>query len=318
MTEVQNFDHDVLVIRSRRRAASGRPTRPPPRSVGGTRVQSRCWARRTPSWPRVAVRRGRWANVDDRDNWQVHFADTLRGGSTSTTGGWRSCTPSEAPAQGQRARGVGALFDRTPDGRILQRNFGGHRYPRLAHVGDRTGLEYESAPSRINGVHQGMRLQFKDESIRSITLFVSSGPAVQARCVRPLSGAGSGCFRAKAIVDRTTWRYSDGREPHHQQQHGIHRNGHCRSPTTPAPRLMDMEFNPVPSHPVWSRTAERAGAIARNRGSPRRRRRAQERTAAGSCYDDIPENLSAQTRVILPGGWLVRTGEQERPAPPSC
>src|ERR671938_1499867 len=81
------------------------------------------------------------ANVDERDNWRVHFADTMRGGQYLNNWRMAELHAKEAPARVCELEAWGALFDRTPDGRILQRNFGGHRYPRLAHVGDRTGLE---------------------------------------------------------------------------------------------------------------------------------------------------------------------------------
>src|SRR5690349_24421083 len=81
------------------------------------------------------------ANVDDRDNWRVHFADTMRGGQYLNNPRMAEIHAKEAPARIHELEAWGAVFDRTPDGRILQRNFGGHRYPRLAHVGDRTGLE---------------------------------------------------------------------------------------------------------------------------------------------------------------------------------
>src|ERR671937_512889 len=81
------------------------------------------------------------ANVDDRDSWQVHFADTMRGGQYVNNWRMAELHAKEAPARVRELEAWGAVFDRTPDGRILQRNFGGHRYPRLAHVGDRTGLE---------------------------------------------------------------------------------------------------------------------------------------------------------------------------------
>jgi succinate dehydrogenase / fumarate reductase flavoprotein subunit len=80
-------------------------------------------------------------NVDERDNWQVHFADTMRGGAYVNNWRMAELHAKEAPARVKELEAWGAVFDRTPDGRILQRNFGGHRYPRLAHVGDRTGLE---------------------------------------------------------------------------------------------------------------------------------------------------------------------------------
>lgn len=81
------------------------------------------------------------ANVDDRDSWRVHFADTMRGGQYLNSWRMAELHAKEAPACVRELEAWGAVFDRTADGRILQRNFGGHRYPRLAHVGDRTGLE---------------------------------------------------------------------------------------------------------------------------------------------------------------------------------
>jgi len=81
------------------------------------------------------------ANVDDRDSWRVHFADTMRGGQYLNNWRMAELHAKEAPECVRELEAWGALFDRTTDGKILQRNFGGHRYPRLAHVGDRTGLE---------------------------------------------------------------------------------------------------------------------------------------------------------------------------------
>ena len=80
-------------------------------------------------------------NVDSRDNWKVHFRDTMRGGKFLNQ--WRMAEhhAKEAPERVRELEDMGAVFDRTKDGLINQRNFGGHRYPRLAHVGDRTGLE---------------------------------------------------------------------------------------------------------------------------------------------------------------------------------
>src|ERR671937_56907 len=80
-------------------------------------------------------------NADERDNWKVHFRDTMRGGKF--LGNWRMAQihAQEAPDRVRELEQWGALFDRTEDGRILQRAFGGHTYKRLCHVGDRTGLE---------------------------------------------------------------------------------------------------------------------------------------------------------------------------------
>src|SRR5678809_89351 len=104
------------------------------------------------------------ANVVDRDNWRVHFADTMRGGQYVNN--WRV----------RELEAWGALFDRTPDGRILQRNFGGHRYPRLAHVGDRTGLEMIRT-LQDHGIHQGIDVHME---VTVVTLFTSQGRAVGA------------------------------------------------------------------------------------------------------------------------------------------
>ncbi|MDP9797706.1 succinate dehydrogenase / fumarate reductase flavoprotein subunit [Catenuloplanes nepalensis] len=80
-------------------------------------------------------------NVNSRDNWMVHFRDTMRGGKFLNNFRMAELHAREAPDRIWELETYGALFDRTPDGRISQRNFGGHEYPRLAHVGDRTGLE---------------------------------------------------------------------------------------------------------------------------------------------------------------------------------
>jgi succinate dehydrogenase / fumarate reductase flavoprotein subunit len=81
------------------------------------------------------------ANVWPEDNWQVHFRDTMRGGKMLNNWRMAQLHAQEAPDRVYELEEWGALFDRTPDGRILQRDFGGHRYARLAHIGDRTGLE---------------------------------------------------------------------------------------------------------------------------------------------------------------------------------
>ncbi|MFD1149103.1 fumarate reductase/succinate dehydrogenase flavoprotein subunit [Saccharothrix hoggarensis] len=80
-------------------------------------------------------------NANSNDNWQVHFRDTMRGGKFLNNWRMAELHAKEAPDRVWELETYGALFDRTEDGRISQRNFGGHEYPRLAHVGDRTGLE---------------------------------------------------------------------------------------------------------------------------------------------------------------------------------
>src|SRR6187455_2528145 len=119
-------------------------------------------------------------NVDDRDNWRVHFADTMRGGQYVNNWRMAELHAKQAPDRVRELEAWGAVFDRTKDGRILQRNFGGHRYPRLAHVGDRTGLEMIRT-LQDRGVHQGIdvfmettvtRLLVEDGRVRGAFAYV--------------------------------------------------------------------------------------------------------------------------------------------------
>src|SRR5438034_4979398 len=98
--------------------------------------------------------------VNSSDNWKVHFADTMRGGQYVNNWKMAELHAQEAPACVQELESWGAVFDRTKDGRILQRNFGGHRYPRLAHVGDRTGLEMIRT-LQDHGIHQGIEVHME-------------------------------------------------------------------------------------------------------------------------------------------------------------
>lgn len=95
------------------------------------------------------------ANVDQRDGWETHFRDTMKGGKYLNQWRMAQLHAQEAPRRVRELEEWGAVFDRTQDGRILQRNFGGHTYPRLAHVGDRTGLEMIRT-LQDRGVHQGI------------------------------------------------------------------------------------------------------------------------------------------------------------------
>src|SRR6266496_653866 len=94
-------------------------------------------------------------NVYPEDNWRVHFRDTMRGGKLINNWRMAQIHAQEAPERVLELEEGGALFDRTEDGRILQRDFGGHRYARLAHVGDRTGLEMIRT-LQDHGIHQGI------------------------------------------------------------------------------------------------------------------------------------------------------------------
>src|ERR1700745_4303557 len=105
------------------------------------------------------------ANVDERDSWKFHFADTMRGGQYVNNWRMAQLHAQEAPARVKELEAWGAVFDRTPDGRILQRNFGGHKYPRLAHVRGRTGLELIRT-LQDHGVHKGIAVYMERTVVR--------------------------------------------------------------------------------------------------------------------------------------------------------
>src|SRR5947208_9231734 len=134
-------------------------------------------------------------NVDDRDNWRVHFADTMRGGQYVNNCRMAELHAKEAPDRVRELEAWGALFDRTKEGRILQRNFGGHRYPRLAHVGDRTGLEMIRT-LQDHGIHQGMEVHMECTVIR----LLKDGERVVGAFAYERERGRFKLFRAKAVV----------------------------------------------------------------------------------------------------------------------
>src|SRR6201984_2642951 len=105
------------------------------------------------------------ANVDERDNWKVHFADTMRGGQYVNQWRMAELHAKEAPDRVRELEAWGAVFDRTKDGRILQRNFGGHKYPRLAHVGHSNGLELIRT-LQDHGIHKGITVYMERTVVR--------------------------------------------------------------------------------------------------------------------------------------------------------
>src|SRR5690349_1447028 len=139
MPDYETFEHDVLVI-----GTGGAGLRAAiEASAAGVSVGmvSKCLLGKAHTVMAEGGMAAAMGNVDERDNWQVHFADTMRGGQYVNNWRMAEIHAKEAPDRVRELEAWGAVFDRTPDGRILQRNYGGHRYPRLAHVGDRTGLE---------------------------------------------------------------------------------------------------------------------------------------------------------------------------------
>src|SRR5437762_10163006 len=134
-------------------------------------------------------------NMNPNDNWQVHFRDTMRGGKFLNNWRMAELHAQEAPDRVWELEAWGALFDRTADGKILQRNFGGHRYPRLAHVGDRTGLELIRT-LQDHGVHQGLDVHME---VTIVTLLKDGDRVVGAFGYERERGRFK-LFKAKAVV----------------------------------------------------------------------------------------------------------------------
>src|SRR6187402_2465182 len=135
------------------------------------------------------------ANVDERDSWRVHFSDTMRGGQYVNNWRMAQLHAQEAPARVRELEAWGAVFDRTKDGRILQRNFGGHKYPRLAHVGDRTGLEMIRT-LQDHGVHQGISVYMECTVVR----LLKDGDRISGAVGYYRERGRFVLFRARAIV----------------------------------------------------------------------------------------------------------------------
>lgn len=158
MTEYQTHEHDVLII-----GAGGAGLRAAiEASAAGVSVGVVCKsllgkAHTVMAEGGMAAAMG---NVDARDNWKVHFRDTMRGGKFLNNWRMAELHAKEAPERVRELEEWGAVFDRTKQGLISQRNFGGHRYPRLAHVGDRTGLELIRT-LQDHGVHQGIHVHME-------------------------------------------------------------------------------------------------------------------------------------------------------------
>jgi succinate dehydrogenase / fumarate reductase flavoprotein subunit len=246
------------------------------------------------------------ANVDDRDSWRVHFADTMRGGQYVNNWRMAELHAKEAPDRVRELEAWGAVFDRTNDGRILQRNFGGHRYPRLAHVGDRTGLEMIRT-LQDHGIHQGMDV-FMEFTIVGL---IKDGARVAGAFAYDRERGMFHLFRAKAVVIATggigrafkitsnSWEYTG--------------DGQAMAYDAGAD-LMDMEF--VQFHPtgmVWPLSV--AGILVTEgvRGEGGILTNTEGRRF---MFDDIPENYRAQTADNEEEGWRYCQGDKNARRPP--
>ena len=246
------------------------------------------------------------ANVDDRDGWKVHFADTMRGGQYLSHPRMAEIHAQEAPDRVRELEAWGALFDRTKDGRILQRNFGGHRYPRLAHVGDRTGLEMIRT-LQDHGIHQGIEFHME----HTVTALLKDGDRVvgafgyereRGRCQVFQAGAvilaTGGIGRAFSITSNS-WEYTG--------------DGHALAYDAGA-ELIDMEF--VQFHPtgmVWPPSVRGILVTEGVRGEGGVLRNSDGRRF---MFDDIPPNYRSQTADNEEEGWRYCRGDKEARRPP--
>jgi succinate dehydrogenase / fumarate reductase flavoprotein subunit len=246
------------------------------------------------------------ANVDDRDNWRVHFSDTMRGGQYLNNWRMAELHAKEAPERVRELEAWGALFDRTNDGRILQRNFGGHRYPRLAHVGDRTGLEMIRT-LQDHGIHSGMEVHME---CTVLTLLVDSGRIAGAFGYDREKGhfilwkargvviATGGIGRAYKITSNS-WEYTG--------------DGHALAYRAGA-ELLDMEF--VQFHPtgmVWPVSVSGILVTEGVRGEGGVLRNSEGRRF---MFDDIPPLYKDQTADNEDEGWRYTQGDKNARRPP--
>jgi len=304
MAEYQTIDHDVLII-----GAGGAGLRAAVEasaagvSVGVVSKSLLGKAHTVMAEGGMAASMG---NVDDRDNWRVHFADTMRGGQYLNNPRMAELHAKEAPARVHELEAWGAVFDRTKDGKILQRNFGGHKYPRLAHVGDRTGLEMIRT-LQDHGIHKGIDFHME---CTVITLLKSGDRIAGALCYERERGHFK-LFRAKAVVLATggigraykitsnSWEYTG--------------DGHSLAYHAGA-ALMDMEF--VQFHPtgmVWPPSVRgilvtegvrgEGGVLLNNQGKR-------------FMFDDIPANYKNQTADNPDEGWRYTQGDKNARRPP--
>src|SRR6266487_2903228 len=246
------------------------------------------------------------ANVDDRDNWKVHFADTMRGGQYVNNWRMAELHAKEAPARVRELEAWGAVFDRTRDGRILQRNFGGHKYPRLAHVGDRTGLEMIRT-LQDHGVHRGIDVHME---CTVITLLKDGERVVGAFGYERERGRFR-LFKAKAIVLATggvgrayqitsnSWEYTgDG------QALAYHAGA----------ELIDMEF--LQFHPtgmVWPPSVQ---GILVTEGVRGEGGVLQNKDGKRFMFDEIPDLYKNQTADTPEEGWRYCQGDKNARRPP--
>ena len=245
-------------------------------------------------------------NVDDRDNWKVHFADTMRGGQYVNNWRMAELHAKEAPSRVHELEAWGAVFDRTKDGKILQRNFGGHRYPRLAHVGDRTGLELIRT-LQDHGIHQGITVHME----YTVVSLLKDGDRVAGAFGYDRERGRFRIFKAKAVVLSTGGlgrAYKVTSNSWEGTGDGVSLAYHAGA------ELLDMEF--IQFHPtgmIWppsvqgilvTESVRGEGGVLRNKDGKR------------FMYDDIPDNYKSQTSTDPEEGWRYTQNDKNAKRPP--
>ncbi|MBI4664468.1 MAG: fumarate reductase/succinate dehydrogenase flavoprotein subunit [Verrucomicrobia bacterium] len=304
MPEYQTHEHDVLVI-----GAGGAGLRAAiEASAAGVSVGIVCKSLLGKAHTVMAEGgiAAALANVDERDNWKVHFADTMRGGQYVNNWRMAELHAKEAPDRVRELEAWGAVFDRTKDGRILQRNFGGHKYARLAHVGDRTGLEMIRT-LQDHGIHQGMEVHMEC----TILTLLKDGDRVVGAFGYERERGRFKIFRAKAVV-LATGGIGRAYKITSNSWEGTG-DGHSLAYHAGA-ELIDMEF--LQFHPtgmVWppsvcgilvTEGVRGEGGILLNQDGRR------------FMFDDIPDLYKAQTADTEEEGWRYCAGDRNarRPA----
>jgi succinate dehydrogenase / fumarate reductase flavoprotein subunit len=246
------------------------------------------------------------ANVDERDSWRVHFADTMRGGQYVNDWRMAELHAKEAPDRVNELEAWGALFDRTEDGRILQRNFGGHAYPRLAHVGDRTGLEMIRT-LQDHGIHRGIDFHMEVTVQRLLTAGgrVAGALAYDRERGRFLAFSAGAVVLATGGIGRAyeitsnSWEYTG--------------DGHALAYEAGA-ELVDMEF--LQFHPtgmVWPPSVRGILVTEGVRGEGGILKNSEGRRF---MFDDIPPLYRDQTAATPEEGWRYTQGDRAARRPP--
>src|SRR6187455_3348073 len=304
MPEYQTHDHDVLVI-----GAGGAGLRAAiEASAAGVSVGLVCKSLLGKAHTVMAEGgiAAALANVDDRDSWRVHFSDTMRGGQYVNNWRMAELHAKQAPDRVHELEAWGAVFDRTKDGRILQRNFGGHRYPRLAHVGDRTGLELIRT-LQDHGIHQGLEVYMEV----TVVSLLKDGDRVVGCLAYEREHGRFRIFKAKAVI-LATGGVGRAYKITSNSWEGTG-DGHTLAYDAGA-ELIDMEF--IQFHPtgmVWppsvrgmlvTEGVRGEGGILTNSEGKR------------FMFDSIPDNYKAQTADNEEEGWRYTQGDKNARRPP--